>query len=398
MPKFTINRQPIAGFAAEKAEAGQRDVKVLTKTKLITSDNPMFHVHMKHISDLFISKTKVPIVLIHKLLIILHKDNTADIYINDFNEMVRVKVKEAVKAGEAVYRSNISDVAGLKFPDIEIKKDDAIIYCLRTDWRFSLYFDFSREIDLEKLERELGELKKDAEFYSLLISAEEEVNRITALNADAFIFTEGKSDWKHLEKAAARLKLQMDLGIWSSDDNRGSGDLLKMCEHYSRIPQHKKFIFIFDRDEEFIIKELQKRSKDGVAYQDWGNNVYSLLLPIPPHRSEDKDAVSIELFYTDDELRTKDENGRRLFFSDEFDRTSGKHNSESMHSLEMNKIKRNKKCVIDSNVFDSGNNNVALPKDDFADYILKDKSGFEDFNFENFQAVFNLIDKIAKAR
>jgi len=397
MPKFTINSEPIAGFAAERAEAGQRDVKVLTKTKLITSDNPMFHVHMKHISDIFISKTKIPLVLINKLLILLHKDNTADIYINDFNEMVRVKVKESVKAGDAVYQSNISDISSLKFPSIAIKKDDAIVYCLRTNWRFSLHFDFSREIDLEKLENELGELKKDAEFHSLLISAEEEINRITTLNADVFIFTEGKSDWKHLEKAAARLRLQMDLAIWSSDDNRGSGDLLKMCEHYSRIPQHKKFIFIFDRDEESIIKELQKRTKNSNAYQEWGNNVYSFLLPVPPHRNEERDVVSIELFYINEELLTKDKKDRRLFLNNEFNETSGKHISQNLHSLEMNKIKRDKSCVIDNRVFDDKNRNVALSKDDFAEYVLKDEGGFDSFNFENFQTLFNIISEIIKS-
>src|SRR5262245_48628283 len=50
------------------------------------------------------------------------------------------------------------------FPDIEIKKTDAIVYGLRTEWRFSLYFDFRRSVDTDKLALELGALKKEATF------------------------------------------------------------------------------------------------------------------------------------------------------------------------------------------------------------------------------------------
>ncbi len=394
MLKFSTQSQLLVGFAAEKAVAGQTGVKICVKNRGITSDDPMFHICMKDIFSLFLSKTPIPLVCIHKFLIILHQDNTADIYINDFPESILVKVNQAIEVGQVVYRSNISDIKDLTFPEITIQRDDAIIYCCRTDWRFSLYFDFSRDIKLEILNKELGKLKKEAEFYSLIISTESELNRISTQNADAWILTEGKSDWKHLKKATARLDIQKDLFFFEDDKDRGATDLLKMCEYYAKIPQSKKFIFIFDRDDESVLKELKKKENPGDNYQNWGNNVYSLYLPIPSCRTEGSFSISIECFYSDEELTTKDKEGRRLYLSNEFDKISGNHLSEKSHCLELNKAKRDEVCVVDKKVFNYDNRNIALPKDDFAAYILNEDENYRDFNFQNFQKIFDVIQEI----
>lgn len=392
MTKFTIKTGRLIGFATEKAESGQQ-ARILVKNKLLTSDSPIFHIYMQQISSIFLLKTKIPLVLMHKFLILLHNDNTADIYINDFPELAKVKVKNSTKAGEKIYRNNVSDISDLRFSDIKIKEDDAIIYCLRTDWRFSLYFDFTREIKLEILSKELGELKKEAEFYNILIKSE--LKRINNLDADAIIFTEGKSDWKHLKKATAKLNIQKNLILFEEEKDIGSDDLLKMCEHYSRILQLQKMIFVFDRDEKRIIKELDKKTEDGKKFQTWGNNVYSFYLPVPPHRSEKDCDISIEFFYSNEEIVREDKNSRRLYLSNEFNQSSGKHNVEKdIHCQEINKIKRDKLCIIDNSVFNKEDKNIALPKDDFACHILDEKLNFDNFGFENFESIFEIIEEI----
>ncbi len=394
MTKFTIESTHLAGFVAETKKPGETVVEVQVKCNLVTSDEPIFHIWMKNISILFLSKTPVPIPLIHKYLIVLHNNDIADIYINDFNEMARVRVKESMKAGDIVTTNNISDITDLNFPDIEIKADDVIIYGLRTNWRFSLYYDFSRKVVLDVLSKELGGLKKEAIYYDIYASVDSNINRAKMENADALIFTEGKSDWKHLKRAADALDIKTKLLFWVAEDSVGSNDLYKMCEHYARIPQPKKMIFMFDRDEEAIIKKLQLKENNGEGFQFWGNNVYSFYLPIPTHRLDSTHLISIELFYSDNDIMLKNSDGRRLYLSSEFNNKSGNHLKEDSHCTARNKYQRDKICIIDCDVYDRANNNIALSKDDYAEGILKNESIYKGIIFSEFHCIFDIINKI----
>ena len=47
-------------------------------------------------------------------------------------------------------------------------------------------------------------------------------------------------------------------------------------------------------------------------------------------------------------------------------------------------------------MFDSNDKNVALSKDDFANYILQESDNFNDFDFKPFLDIFEVIDRISK--
>ncbi len=117
-------------------------------------------------------------------------------------------------------------------------------------------------------------------------------------------------------------------------------------------------------------------------------------LPFPQHRQEVKD-LCIELYYRDSEIQRKDGEGRRLFLSNEFRSRSGRHKSLDLNT-DRNKIKGEQIKIIDSDVFDREDKNVALSKNSFADYILRGEEGFNDFDFEEFVEVFKTIDNIIK--
>ena len=397
MPKNTIKSSHLVGFAAEKSEAGST-VKIYTKVKLSTSNDPIFHVWMKHITGLFLPEAQFPVISINKFLIVLHSNDEADIYINDFAEISTVKVKKGIQEGEKVFVDDISEITDLKFQDIEIKKDDVVIYGLRTEWRFSLYFDFNREIDLEMLSKELGELKAEAIFYSRKVSTSAQSALAELNHAKAIILTEGKTDWKHLSKAADKLAINSDIAFFDDDKPRGGPDLLQMCRHFASIPQKLPMIFVFDRDDSEILKKLNAKNLPGKAFQEWGNNVYSFAIPVPSHREENEHAISIESFYKDDEIIRKDPEGRRLFLSNEFNKKTGNHNTEQLHCTALNKINYEKIGVIDSGVFNKDNNSVALSKDSFAEAIYKNDNNFNDFNHSEFKPIFDTIDDIINLR
>ncbi len=52
--------------------------------------------------------------------------------------------------------------------------------------------------------------------------------------------------------------------------------------------------------------------------------------------------------------------------------------------------------IIDDSVFDENDQNVALSKNAFANYIYNKEKNFDDFDFKAFNEVFEIIDKILK--
>ncbi len=222
--------------------------------------------------------------------------------------------------------------------------------------------------------------------------------------------TEGKTDWKHMKCAKDRLlelgnEFGCDIEFDEFEDVRGDSDLLKLCKSQAKTSNDKPIIFIFDRDNLDSIKEAVD---DSTGYKNWGNNVYSLAIPIPTHR-RDNPNISIEFYYKDEELHRQDKYGRRLFLSNEF-QYSGQHKTLQAFCHEKKRIKNPNISIIDSEVYsivgseaydDNGDEigkSIALSKNDFANYILNQEEGFHDFDITEFMNIFKTIGKIVKSQ
>jgi hypothetical protein len=212
---------------------------------------------------------------------------------------------------------------------------------------------------------------------------------------EAIIWTEGKTDWQHLKHAFQELGVGTRLGFHESDDDLGDDQLLKQCIALARVQQQPPAIFIFDRDNDEIVRKVEDSER---GYKSWGNNVYSFAIPTPAHRS-DQSAICIEFYYTDDELRTLDKFGRRLFLSTEFNPASGRHKSDARLSIG-NKVKlprgeqTSRPRLLDSEVFDESSRNVALSKADFAKNVVAGVGDFSGFGFESFRSILKIVDRI----
>ncbi|ACB50436.1 probable RNA-directed DNA polymerase [Crocosphaera subtropica ATCC 51142] len=213
----------------------------------------------------------------------------------------------------------------------------------------------------------------------------------------AIIWTEGKTDIKHLKVAWKWLINKKIVDYFDLDykddlepDKQGSSQLFDVCKQFCKEKRNIPLIAIFDRDEPNIIKKIHD---DSQGFKDWDNGVYSFALPIPKHRQDVKE-ICIEHYYQDSEIKRTDKKNKRLFLSNEFHRESGRHLSKPQLTTTDNKFKSNQLKIIDGKVFDSDNNNVALPKDDFATYIYDKEEGFNDFDFTAFKEVFEIIEKI----
>ncbi|MEH2297797.1 MAG: hypothetical protein V7K88_01670 [Nostoc sp.] len=215
----------------------------------------------------------------------------------------------------------------------------------------------------------------------------------------ATIWTEGKTDIKHLNSALKWLEdggKKFDFEIDFKDDldpqKQGSSQLLEMCKQLCKTKHQQPMIAIFDRDEPNVTKQVDD---DTLGFKDWTNRMYSFALPIPQHRRDYKE-ICIEHYYQDNEIQRQDINGRRLFLSNEFHSESGRHLNDDFTCADKNKFKSKELKIIDQDVFDKNNEKVAISKNDFADNIFNKKEKFDNFEFGAFEEVFRIIEKIVK--
>ena len=181
----------------------------------------------------------------------------------------------------------------------------------------------------------------------------------------------------------------------------GNTVLGNLCENMAKLPQPVEYIFVADRDDKDINKKLSDSNK---SYKDWGNNVYSFVLPVPPHRNTTPE-ISIEHYYMDDEIKTvwrdsQTGNEYRLFMGNEFDER-GIAEKINRYCEKKNKCGSTSIAIIDgssgekvTSINNNDGTNYALPKAKFAKMILNKEAPFDKLNFESFILVFEVIKQI----
>lgn len=265
-------------------------------------------------------------------------------------------------------------------------------------------FDFSdnensllhNELGVFSLNKQLEQLYLDLEEQKTLLETNIRVveERLSGYDTP-LIVTEGKTDWKHLKKALQRLQengdfTQLNIAFLEYEDDIDMGDsnLDLMCQAFLKTAQDKKTIFLFDRDNDNIRKKYAK-----AEYNSHGNNVYSFCIP---EINDERKNISIEFYYKTQDLKTEDENQRRLFIGNEFYVNSG--NSECGNYQTKIKNKAGKLEIIDQGVYKMSDhqwqNSIALSKNNFAEYILHNKENFTNFDLEDFKFIFTVIENI----
>ena len=126
---------------------------VLSSSRLI-SDQPLFYQYIEEISKLYFypSEYKINVNSIYSFLILIHRDLSADIYLNDFPIEIKCRSKRTLKEKELISNNDIADIVELRFPGIDIQESDKVICCLKVGWKFGLYFNFVRNPNLAQKE------------------------------------------------------------------------------------------------------------------------------------------------------------------------------------------------------------------------------------------------------
>ncbi len=171
--------QDIAGFSPTNVEKGHY-FWLLTRATT-NSDEPEFYKYIEQLSNPFFNKVGIFPNAVYQYLLLIHDDLSADLYVNDFPVAVKIMVKRDVKKLEVIKHKDIADLQRLKFPNIKIVKTDKVIYCFKVGWKFGLFFDLGRELDLDAMELDLGKsyrylsfqyvyevLKNEAQFEEMI--------------------------------------------------------------------------------------------------------------------------------------------------------------------------------------------------------------------------------------
>lgn len=143
-----------AGYAANAAKEGEQ-ANIIVREFTSSEDG-----------DLFIGKLDgFPLDLISKLpaeasispsntdhlLAIIQRDQTATIYVNELDMILRIQAKHNLRAGDAVYDDDIADILKLGFKDIIIPDDAGLAFIFSIGWRKGFFYDFGPLASAEEM-------------------------------------------------------------------------------------------------------------------------------------------------------------------------------------------------------------------------------------------------------
>lgn len=304
-----------------------------------------------------------------------------------------------------------------KINHIYIDNNSILIYGMEDDDRLVISKDILVQSECTDYRDEIRFIQKsnntlcDIYIKEYLPTANLRLDEITHSDKN-LIITEGKTDWKHLKNALSEFKkqhkyenLNFEFFEYEEDVSMGNSTLLKICKYQSLFKNEYLKVFIFDSDDPSINNEHKNN-----IFKYHGNNVYSLTLPIPPHRLSTP-LISIENYYTDDEIKTLDKCGRRLYLAKEFDKETCKHltindvyalnvnnNIEDNHIIDDKVYKINgTENILKKDVYLYDNKtNIALTKNYFASYILNKVEPFDKISTTTFSLVLDVLTEIQK--
>jgi energy-coupling factor transporter ATP-binding protein EcfA2 len=236
-----------------------------------------------------------------------------------------------------------------------------------------------------------------AEVYQMMIGENDRFKELycsleekTKTGSIPLIITEGKTDVQHLRAAKKQLDIQdLDLEFFDIPDNWGDSKLKLLLEQLSKVPHPRKIIGIFDRDDENIVKEMEKGGKICKSY---GNDVFAFCIPIPSGRQRYSN-ISIEFFYLDSDLK-KQKDGKRLYFNNEvaFIQSAARKNERELIRLDEAKSSdEDTKKIFDENI---GKKDWIHSKSIFSDLVENDSDFANGFDFSNFQLIFARLKEI----
>jgi hypothetical protein len=223
---FVPKVEPLIGFAAKDSLPGQQALVV--KRAIYTSDDPTFYKLINGLNKALFAHLKQPLDPISLVLVLLHKDGSAHLYVNEeVGLSIEARIRTSVEQGQPVSLGSIVDIGPMKILDVEIQETDNVVLCFKVDWKFGLFFDFDEDRAKRPLNKgamwaTLGSVYRLLKFGGVF-SALEQVPLFDKMTSDGWFpfqdFLQG--EWDEL------------VGIYKSDFDQPNR-LEKLCKRYDQ--------------------------------------------------------------------------------------------------------------------------------------------------------------------
>ncbi|MGQ0581935.1 MAG: hypothetical protein ACT4O6_08365 [Reyranella sp.] len=168
-PTLRVEKVQISGFAVDTARAAGDTVRINTRGAF-SSDEPIFHTYLKQLGPLLLRGKDVAVFIdkVNSFVAVIHPDETADVYVNDFPVMLEAMAKRKLQPGQVVQQRDLADIRTFK-ADIPLTHDDKVVICFKVGWKFGLAFDLHREhqLDVEAFWKTCGALYRHLAFESV---------------------------------------------------------------------------------------------------------------------------------------------------------------------------------------------------------------------------------------
>ena len=162
------------GYVLEPVQKGSQNVQTTIAYRGFVSseDGNLLVKYLEGISDGFFSKLseRKPGLesTIDNLLIIVRKDMTATIYINEIPFVLVGRSRKGMKTGDPVMAADIVDVQKLKLNGIEIPQDAGVVLIISSGWRKGLFFDYGPILSIDSHPREYDHEMLFGQFWTYL--------------------------------------------------------------------------------------------------------------------------------------------------------------------------------------------------------------------------------------
>jgi len=163
-----LNDVKLAGVSMTAALPGTQ--VSIAQRMAITSDDVGFHTIAESMAGTLVQLTVEAghpgsLSDANQILLVIHDDNTADLWIDTVATSVVVIAKRDIEALTPIFSGDVADVLSLNFPAVELLETDRVLYIFRQGWRFALCFKLDNEpLDVEGFCHTLGFLYRNMAF------------------------------------------------------------------------------------------------------------------------------------------------------------------------------------------------------------------------------------------
>lgn len=142
--EITLDYLPV-GYATTNTKEG-KEAKFNGQGFSSTDEGDDFIVLLEGMPTTALSKiaTTVPFSpsTVDHLLVIIRRDQSATVYLNELTITLGVKTKRDTEKGQLIFEDDIADIERLTFEGVSIPKDAGYFFLFSTGWRKGLVYDF----------------------------------------------------------------------------------------------------------------------------------------------------------------------------------------------------------------------------------------------------------------